>query len=42
MDYYPHREDDNGKLLELNSMKEPIEKDKLYTNFYRTLIAILR
>jgi hypothetical protein len=42
MDYYPHLEDENGKLIDLRSMREPVEKDKGYTNFYRNLVAILR
>lgn len=42
MDYKPHVEDKNGKITEINSMGEAVEKDNRYTNFFRTVQAISR
>lgn len=42
MNYFPHTEDENGNILELNSMEEPVAKEQYYTSFFRTLTAIQR
>lgn len=42
MDYSPHTEDEKGNLIDPRSMREPMDKDRYYVNFFRTVTAVMR